>query len=153
MPMAMVFLVPLDAFFHCAIDEHDVMPSRPRNQMLICCRHGKFIRTGMRIFVWKTVEGLNLDFSSFMKSFKLSFTFLLSSRSSDGEDCLSLLENIPRGDLAISKTYPEPELFFFLSTMLGPQTCFLFVCELVSIRLSDSKWGDSPSAKLKPVKD
>ena len=24
-----------------------------------CCCHGKFIRTGMRIFVWKTVEGLN----------------------------------------------------------------------------------------------
>ena len=37
----MVFLVPLDAFFHCAIDEHDVMPS-----------------IGMRIFVWETVEGL-----------------------------------------------------------------------------------------------
>ena len=31
----MVFLVPLDAFFHCAIDEHDVMPSRPRNEMLL----------------------------------------------------------------------------------------------------------------------
>ena len=25
-----------------------------------CCCHGKFIRTGMRIFVWKTVEGLML---------------------------------------------------------------------------------------------
>ena len=31
----MVFLVPLDAFFHCAIDEHDVMPSRPRSEMLL----------------------------------------------------------------------------------------------------------------------
>ena len=26
-----------------------------------CCCHGKFIRTGMRIFVWKTVEGLRQD--------------------------------------------------------------------------------------------
>ena len=42
---------------------------------------------------------------------------------------------------------------FFLSAMLRPQTCFLFVCELVSIRLSDSKWGNSSTAKLKPVKD
>ena len=83
----------------------------------------------------------------------LSCTSLLSSRSADGEDCLSLLEKIPRGNLAISKTYLEPELFFFLSTMLGPQTCFLFVCELVSILLSDSKMRDSPPAKLKPVKD
>ena len=41
----------------------------------------------------------------------------------------------------------------FLSTMLGPQTCFIFVCELVSIRLSDCKWWDSSPAKLKPVKD
>ena len=31
-PYDMVFLVPLDAFFHCAIDEHDVMPSRPQNE-------------------------------------------------------------------------------------------------------------------------
>ena len=44
----------------------------------------------------------------------LSCTSLLSSRSSDGEDCLSLLENIPRGDLAISKTYPSwTRAFFF----------------------------------------
>ena len=50
-----------------------------------------------------------------------------------------------------SKTYPEPEPF--LSTLLGPPTCFLFVCELVSIRLSDSKWGNSPPAKVKPVED
>ena len=27
-----------------------------------CCCHGKFIRTGMRIFVWKTVEGLTRAF-------------------------------------------------------------------------------------------
>ena len=26
-----------------------------------CCCHGKFIRTGMRIFVWKTVEGLRFS--------------------------------------------------------------------------------------------
>ena len=26
-----------------------------------CCCHGKFIRTGMRIFVWKTVEGLKKE--------------------------------------------------------------------------------------------
>ena len=43
----------------------------------------------------------------------LSCTSLLSSRSSDGEDCLLLLERIPTvADLAISKTYPEPELLF-----------------------------------------
>ena len=49
----------------------------------------------------------------------LSCTSLLSSRSSDGEGFLPLLEKRPKGDLAISKTYPEPELF--LSTLLGPQ--------------------------------
>ena len=42
---------------------------------------------------------------------------------------------------------------FFLSTLMGPQTCFLFVCEHVSIRLSDCKWGNSPPAKVKPVED
>ena len=30
-----------------------------------CC-HGKFIRTGMRIFVWKTVEGLKEKFGLFV---------------------------------------------------------------------------------------
>ena len=62
------------------------------------------------------------------------------------------LKKMPRGDFPISKTYPEPR-FFFWSTMLSPQACFLSVCELVSIRLSDSKWADSPPAKVKPVKD
>ena len=78
-------------------------------------------------------------------------TSLLSSSSSDGEGFLLLLEKITKGDLAISKMYPEPDLFF--GTLLGPQTCFLFVRELVSIRLSDSKWGNSPPAKVKPVED
>ena len=64
------------------------------------------------------------------------------------------LKKIPKGDLAIPRTYPEPcRAFFFLSTLLGPQTCFLFVCELVSVRLSDSKRGNSPPAKVKLVKD
>ena len=48
------------------------------------------------------------------------------------------LQKYQRVTSLFSKTYPEPELFF-LSTSRGPQTCFLFVCELVSIRLSDSK--------------
>ena len=48
------------------------------------------------------------------------------------------LKNMPRGDLAICKTYPEPRCLFW-STMLSSQACFLSVCELVSIRLSDSK--------------
>ena len=63
------------------------------------------------------------------------------------------LKKYQRGDLAISKTYPEPCRAFFLSTLRVSQTCFLFVSELVSIRLSDNKRGNSPPAKVKPVKD
>ena len=86
------------------------------------------------------------------KSSKLFFpSFFFFCLLQSLESFLSLLEKIPKGDLAISKTYPEPELF--LSILLGRQTCLLFVCELVSIRLSDSKWGNSPSAKVKPVED
>ena len=48
------------------------------------------------------------------------------------------LKKNAKGDFPVSKMYPEPR-FFFWSTMLSPQACFLSVCELVSIRLSDSK--------------
>ena len=54
----------------------------------------------------------------------LSCTSLLSPSSSDGEGFLSLLEKIPKGDLAISKTYPEPELFFV--NLAGSANLFSF---------------------------
>ena len=38
-----------------------------------CCCHGKFIRTGMRIFVWKTVEGL---IAVFYTTFSFQFVSL-----------------------------------------------------------------------------
>ena len=56
----------------------------------------------------------------------LSCTSLLSSSSSDGEGFLSLLEKIPKGDLAISKTYPEPKLFFFFVNLAGSANLFTF---------------------------
>ena len=64
--------------------------------------------------------------------------------------CLKKYQRVT--SLSLRRILHHAELFF-LSTLLGPQTCFLYVCELASIRLSDSKWGNSPPAKVKPVKD
>ena len=57
----------------------------------------------------------------------LSCTSLLSSSSSEGEGCLSLLEKIPKGNLAISKTYPELEFFFCQPCWVRKPVFFLFV--------------------------
>ena len=46
------------------------MMSCQADQGVRCCCHGKFIRTGMRIFVWKTVEGLSLADSDIPRVFK-----------------------------------------------------------------------------------
>ena len=60
----MVFLAPLDAFFHCTIDEHDVMPSRPRSEMLL---------------PWKVYPHWDADFSK-EDRWRVNYVFYLLMR-------------------------------------------------------------------------
>ena len=51
-----------------------------------CCCHWKFIRTGMRIFVWKTVEGLNDSWQSANKLLTHSAKFSIQFKAYS-QDC------------------------------------------------------------------